>query len=349
MSDNRYVVSLFNLFRKKEYRIGFVLAQRLIQLYKTIMASTRFRAYDPIFHLYGHPDYLLEVYNRFRTYDMVIFQKVFTAEALELAKALRQKGTRIVFDINVNYFDNSSDRITPEQKQRVFAFIREVDYIICPTLYLKEYIAQFFDNDKIFVIEENILNPGIRKRLDEPGLRDEPVRLVWSGALSKESDVMLIKGQIEKLAQERLIELYVYTGKVVDLPFDSKNVKIISKKFDPGTIFYDFLKGDIFIAPRDLKDAYNLGHAFTKIGFPMSAGLPVIASPVPSYENSPAILIDNFGDQWSQEIMKLYGDVSYYNRLSREGADFCQRNYSKEKIAGDYVKFFDTLLKKQQH
>lgn len=114
--------------------------------------------------------------------------------------------------------------------------------------------------------------------------------------------------------------------------------------YNQKTIAYDALKGDLFLAPRDLHDAYNLGHSFTKIGIPMALGIPVVASPIPSYEGSPAILLNSNDACWYDTIEELLLDPKRCTQLSLEGRNYCKKHFSSEVIVLMYKELFGRIL-----
>lgn len=76
----------------------------------------------------------------------------------------------------------------------------------------------------------------------------------------------------------------------------------------------------------------------------MSMGIPVIASPLPSYENSPAVLIKSLDDNWRQAILQLATDRVFYQKKSDEGIRFCRDNFSPEVTYKKYIDFFSRTL-----
>ena len=76
----------------------------------------------------------------------------------------------------------------------------------------------------------------------------------------------------------------------------------------------------------------------------MAVGVPVLASPIPSYAGSPAILINGFGEEWHTEIKKIVNDKKYYQELSEKGITYCQSNFSTNIIMSKYQKLFNDLI-----
>lgn len=305
------------------------------------MASTRLRVYDVINFFKNSKEFLLEVYRPWKNYNIVIFQKKFDKSSYALAKKLHGTGTKIILDINVNFYDKSS--IAPEylfQYDDIIKFSKLCSAIITTSEYLKCYIEEIFHEKKIFCIEENINDNffSVKKKI---AYQLEKIKFVYSGYACKAQEILLIKKHLEKLSGKYVIEYLFICEK--DPGIEIKGIESKFIKYQQKQIPKDLLLGDIFLAPRNLENAYNLGHSFQKIGCPMALGIPVIASPVPSYKNSPAILINGFGDAWFLEIERLADKPEYYKKISNVGVEYCKKNYSIEKIAGEYIKIFNYL------
>ncbi|MCX8014729.1 MAG: hypothetical protein N2748_01800 [candidate division WOR-3 bacterium] len=66
------------------------------------------------------------------------------------------------------------------------------------------------------------------------------------------------------------------------------------------------------MAPREVNDEYNKGHSIFKVGVFMAMGVPVLASPVPSYlrllsENKGGAICKNL-DEWAYWLNKFQLD-----------------------------------------
>lgn len=336
-----YKIQFLNFFRNKKYRIGFVINNPFLP-YTKVMASTRIRVYDVIRMFFNDKDFQVEIYNPLKKrYNIVIFQKKFDQSALFLAKKLKANDrTKIVFDINVNYYDPSSKYITKQQHKDAIAFTKIADVVVVPTIFLKKQIKKLFPDKSVEVIEESIDYIFFKKKKINFNLQNPT--LTWAGYSPKASELLLI--------QDILIELYH------DFPFNvvlisEKDPKLIIgeipiyfEKFDYSKFPDQLLKGDIFIAPRNLNDPYNLGHSLTKIGVAMAVGLPVIASPVPSYIGSPAVICED-KKCWKVYLKKMFTDIVFLKELSIKGRKFVETHYSPDVIKQKYRDLFKKLLK----
>jgi len=168
-----------------------------------------------------------------------------------------------------------------------------------------------------------------------------PLRLLYVGYALKAKDVLIIKDVLEKLGRDYDLDIVFICEKDPKIKFTNLKTRYI--KYNVYKIFKQMLHGDIKIAPRNLEDRYNIGHSFTKIGYPMSVGMPVVASPVDSYLGSPAILcITN--DEWEFNLRKLITSPDLRNRLAEQGIKYCKENFSLDLIGKQYEQYFEMLL-----
>ena len=336
-----YKIQFLNFFRNKKHRIGFVINGFLLP-YSKVMASTRIRVYDVIKMFFDDRDFLVEIYNPFRKkYEIVIFQKKFDRAALLLAKRLKTSDkAKIVFDINVNYYDLSSKYITKQQHEDAIAFTEIADMVIVPSIFLNKQISKLFPDKTVEVIEESINDIFMRKRKINFNLQNPA--LIWAGYSHKAFELLLIQDILVDLYDEFRFKIILISDKNPKLVIGK--IPIYFEKFDYSKFPDQLLKGDIFIAPRNLTDPYNLGHSFTKIGVAMAVGLPVIASPVPSYIGSPAVICED-KKCWKIYLKKMFTDIVFLKKLSIEGRKFVEAHYSTRVVKQKYRDLFKKLLK----
>ena len=98
------------------------------------------------------------------------------------------------------------------------------------------------------------------------------------------------------------------------------------------------------IAPRPMEGIENLSHSNTKIAYPMSVGLPVVASPVPSYLDSPAILCKS-EDEWYAEVEKLILNSEYRECIGKQSKEFIKNNYALSHLGKDYLEKIKQCIK----
>ena len=80
----------------------------------------------------------------------------------------------------------------------------------------------------------------------------------------------------------------------------------------------------------------------------MAVGLPIIASPVDSYLNSPAILCKT-NEEWESNLRNLITNPDLRNRLSEQGINYCKDNFLLDQIGQQYEQYFHNGGRTQQH
>lgn len=326
-------------------KVGFVIDGMPLP-YHHAGASVRLRTYDIIRSFHGDTDFTLELYRPWRTYDAVFFQKR-NGWALSLAKMLHESGTKIILDVNANIFERSLygkgffGNLSDKYYEEVTNFAHLADRISVTSPYLESSVGSRFGSDKTVFLPENLDDRFFERSKDTPKA-DGTIRLVYAGYASKAQQIKLISSNLERLAARYEIRYTMICDRDPKIVIPGVTFEFL--RYRNRNIHEKILLGDIFLAPRDTTDLYNLAHSFTKIGIPMSAGIPVIASPIPSYEHSPAILLDSFDNQWMDQIERLITDRNHYMTISRKGIDYCKTNFSTSAIHDNYVRFFSELL-----
>lgn len=242
-----------------------------------------------------------EIYRPWRRYDAVVFMKSMGAHCMALARRLRERGTRIVFEANVDYYTRFTgearlDAMVPTERQRVDAeeITRFADFVIGSSRHLAAVCADF--NPRTTWIPDNVnlrLAPPVKT---SRFVGKEKLNVWWSGMASKVFEFLAAESAF--LERSDRIHLHLVTD-------DLKSARNrwpaeLAKRTDeflgkvPHTIhaFRDirdllamYGRGGVIVSPRFLDVPYNLAHTEWKITLGMAMGLPAIASPVPSYRD----------------------------------------------------------------
>ena len=107
------------------------------------------------------------------------------------------------------------------------------------------------------------------------------------------------------------------------------------------------LNGEFVFAPRDLSEPYNRGHSFFKIGVFLFSGIPVIASPIPSYKE--IIKRDNCGrlcdskEDFRNIIKNFFENREILINWSRS-AKLVMEKYTTLEISKKYITTFKKIL-----
>jgi hypothetical protein len=108
----------------------------------------------------------------------------------------------------------------------------------------------------------------------------------------------------------------------------------------------DILDGDICLSHRRIDNPYNQGHSHFKIGVFLGAGVPALASPVPSYRE----ILDHHDcgrlcvslEDWAEVLNQIEDDRPLLERWGRQ-AKAAMEPYSTDRVSQQYVALFESL------
>ena len=332
---NIYTRSIKNVFRREPMRVGIVLSGVILP-YLRATAVARLRVYDVIEMFANDSRTAVELYLPGRRYDVVIFEKMFTPRALSLAHALRRRGTRVLLDVNVDYFSRTTPRVTDEVYRNAHQFAKAADCIIVPSERLQKELRDRNVHSRIEYIPEPLPDRYFTQQKTSfskvPGL-------IWSGYHEKAAELMVIEEHIRGIQKK-------YGASLILISDRDPGLASIPYQFIPyreRSVAVDLAQGDVFIAPRRFDQPYKYHHTFTKIGAPMAVGLPVFASPLPSYLSSPAVQCHS-DDEWHISFENLYAGRMDLAGLSQRGREYCQKEFSWERVRTYYDNLFRSVV-----
>lgn len=244
----------------------------------------------------GTADYSL--YRGGGKYNAVVFVKSMTPECRELAERLRDHGTRVIFDANVDYYSEAGTGSMPRdlvpsanQRGQAVAMTELADMVIASSSHLADICRGF--NPSSRWIPDNV-NPAL---VPPPARRDRGavLNLWWSGMPQKAIDLLALANVLPRLGAK--IRLNLVTGdlgaamKLME-PAMAAGLVSLLKKIPHEIHLYRSVekllrlyasRPGIIISPRFLDNPYNLSHSEWKITLGMACGLPAVTSPQPSY------------------------------------------------------------------
>ena len=163
-------------------------------------------------------------------------------------------------------------------------------------------------------------------------------KAIWSGQQVKAKEL----NEVLPLLRERNLPLIVISERKPELSYPFEYIPWSYYTF-PKVI----LKGDLCICPRKTDNSYDLGHSHLKVGIFLAHGIPVLASPIPSYveviEKSKGGKICEFSTEWASaldEILMNPGILWDWSQLAKKAMEA----YSTENVVQEYVKLFQQLL-----
>ena len=176
--------------------------------------------------------------------------------------------------------------------------------------------------------------------------QEKKIRAVWSGTTSKSVELL----EYMDVLKEFNISLRIISEKEpkeFGYPFSFNKNKAYFSRWKYETFPKTMLQGEFVFAPRDLSESYNRSHSFFKIGIFLLSGVPVVASPIPSYKE--IIKKENFKklcnskDDFRNIIKDFYKNREILVNWSRS-ARLIMEKYTTFEISKKYIKTFKKIL-----
>lgn len=325
--DKFLIKDLFKSFRR--CKIGFYIDD--IKPYNKALASIRMRCYD-IIDYFEKKGIHAELYKPLKKYDLVIFTKTCTNRSVEVAKKLKEKGTGVYFESYCEYLDN--EKVDNQEKRNILATMGIADIVGVSSDVQQETFSKFHNH--VLMIPESVHDDFFR--VQKKHEQKEKLTLVYCGYSHKAKDTLCILDVLKRLQKEKNCDILYLCEKDPELT----ELSYRYLKYDQKRIAEQFMEGDIMIAPRPMSETGMNAHSFTKAAYPLAAGLPTVASPMPSYKDSPVILCDT-EEEWYAVLTELMEDVSKRQQLGNEGREFVREHYSVEAIGSRYYAIWQEL------
>ncbi len=289
--------------------------------------------------------------------DVVVFLRKQDAEARAWAAEERRKGRKVVFDLCVNYFDETGlfdggYGTTRERVEEAKAMLEVTDVVTCAS---ETIAARARDlHADVVCLPDSIDGNHFMHLKPVADFRHDPPRAVWCGVSTKAVDLELVFPLLRKNG----LALTIISDRD-PLPRFSRRwfrwKHSLKYRFIPWhyeTFPEAIVAGDVCISPRDTSTPYNRGHSAFKIAVFMAQGVPAIASPVPSYRRLLAgerggVICETVTD-WDRTFARIRQDGSLLARWSVEAVE-AVRPYRTASVADRYAELFKRLVQADPH
>ncbi|MEO8681149.1 MAG: glycosyltransferase family 4 protein, partial [Vicinamibacterales bacterium] len=293
------------------------------------------------------PDLVNEIYDSSERYDVVVFQKMMDARCQDEAARIRAAGGKVVFDANVNYYEIWGDyfvpgtRPTDTQQRDAIAMTTAADWVVADSTYLEGIIRKM--NPRVTWIPDNVdMRIYGGRRIPQA---DHPIRLVWSGVGKKAAHLLLLTDVFAALPEAELV--LVVDTEPDCLPQLERVVRCRIVRFTGRVYARTLAASDILISPKRLINAYEMAHTEYKISLGMAMGLPVVASPQPSYVEAIGHhgggIIASSTDEWIGALRRLAASPELRAELGTRARQTVDEHYATPVVAAQYLSLLATL------
>jgi len=298
------------------------------------------------------------LFRPWQRYDAVIFLKSMNVTSQQLAKSLRARGTRVLFDVNVDYFTPAAgtfyyDGMAPTARQTADArrMAELSDALIADSSHLAQVCAQH--HQQIRWVPDNV-----DLRLAPPHRawpRGAKLDLLWSGEAVKLFELLRIEGVLRKFADRVRLVLVTNDLEALDRwfePWKSRFTSLlaaIEHEIIPfrsiGELLKIYARGGVFISPRFLDNTYNWGHTEWKIALPMACGRIALGSPLPSYREVAALSggaglrLCEDDEAWCTALDSIFAGNFNFAAEEQAAREVVEKHYSTPVVAAAHHQF----------
>ena len=336
---------------RRKHRIGWITYDSFPQRkrrFRDLDSFTGMRVGNIVRWITAHDRHLHhELYDPAQRYDVVVFQKIMGPRVHDELKKIQAYGGRVVFDANVNYYEDWGDyfvagtRPTGQQRDEALQMTIAADLVVADSSYLRTIIEPF--NSRVVWIADNV-DPGIyhgQRQHRQAGL----LRLIWCGVAKKAAHVLEIREVLPQLDATELTIVADERPIVMDELTSLIPCRFVA--FSDRGYAQELLASDVIVSPKRLANAYEMAHTEYKITLGMAVGLPAVAHPQPSYceaiDDRGGGFVCRTADEWVTALTQLR-DPAVRAALGERARATVAERYATPVVAEQYRRTLYEML-----
>jgi glycosyltransferase involved in cell wall biosynthesis len=253
------------------------------------------------------------------TVDLAVILRLENEKGVTIAQNLRKERIPYIFDMVANYFDlgplpyNTSRSITEEQRTSTLRILQDAVMVTAVSPWLADRAAFF--HPRTVCIPDSVPDAFFEEKKDAADFERHPLRACYVGYAAKGKDLQKWLPVLRKCG----IQVTV----ISEQEPSSELAGVQWKRWKYSELAEEIAKHEIGLAPRaDMTSPYNMGHSSFKIASLMACGLPILASPVPSYapllRDGKAGCIIHDVSEFETALKTFMADSKHLNAMSQE-------------------------------
>lgn len=319
-------------------------------------ASFRYRALLPCKYL-KQQGWSCEIFKpkNIEQYQIVVFQKLYDEESLDLVKKLQSKGVITIFDLCDNHFfyrlEDPDALVERTEKLQKMLDLANVISVSTPelqkTIKLKTNKIPIVIDDAIEPPEINIL---FKKYLNLKNefLPRESFNVIWYGNAGTENppygiiDLVKVLPFLEQLNREISVNLSVISNSFDSFKHYTSAAKIPIKyyQWQLSSFPYIFSQHDVCIIPISLNHLTRC-KTNNRLVLSLLLDVPVVADKIPSYEEFSDFVL--FSD-WENNLRKYASNSQLRQQHIKHGKEYILAKYNQNRVVSQWSNLFQTLL-----
>lgn len=298
-----------------------------------------------------------EIFNQanISKYNIVVFQKCYTKNDIELACELKASGIKIVFDQCDNHFYNPAQQ--PELNERVER-LQQISQLADTITVSTAEMAKLFAGKTTIVIDDAIDVPKIswsqkiklqvKNKLSFSN--NNILKVVWFGSAGSETprfgmiDILKVLPHLENIHLHVMpVKLSVISNSKALFHKYLGNARIDCTYYEwqRETVSYLIKQNDVTIIPVNFNPFTNV-KSNNRIVASLMNDVPVIADCIPSYSEFSDFVC--FTD-WEKCLINHAKSKGQWNEQIKNGKKYIKNKFSEEKIRQAWESVFYSLVK----
>jgi hypothetical protein len=281
-------------------------------------------------------------------HDVVVFQKAYSDDSVALARRLRARGTRIVFDLCDNHFYNpEGSPVIRERAERLRRMLDLADAVTVSTAPLRELVAERDPAVVDDALDEFERPSGLRFRMASRLHPRSELRLVWFGNAGLEipsfglPHLARVIAVLEELHRTHPVRLTVISNskKMYHHVLGPARFPHTYREWNADRFTRDFCSHDVCIIPIE-RNPFTVCKTANRVALSLRLGMPVLADSIPSFEEFASyILLGN----WQENLSRYASDHRLREDHVREGRRYVEATYTRERVVAQWRGVFERL------
>lgn len=313
------------------------------------IASFRFRVQKPVAALSerGHPVELFRA-EALPRYGTVVFSKSYSADDLQIAMAVKERGGRVVFDLCDNHFYNPDELPRYVRARReMLAMMALADRVTCSTAALAAVVDDVTQGRVSATVVSDIAEGLPAPARNEP---KSPVDLLWFGshgspnAPSGMVDLLLIRERLEVLAAQTPLRLTVCSNNRARFDEIVAPFGLPTRYVEWSTAHQEaeLARADLVVLPVTM-NPFTACKTHNRLTTALYAGRPVVAGAIESYrEFEPFCTLDD----WDEGLRRCIADPVGAAARAVAARPYIDEHYSEGAIARTWEAALDLTVAK---
>jgi glycosyltransferase involved in cell wall biosynthesis len=291
-------------------------------------------------------------------YDIVVVNRYIpTCHVDDLVKFREKYGFKLVVDIDDYWhLDPWHILFNYYESQPIIDHIKIADMVTCTNATLRTEISRY--NDKVQIVPNAL--PYGKDQFTDVHVPGEKIRIVYTGSITHEKDVALLRNPFKKVLSDRLIVNQLHFTLCGYDPANDYSKMVWHKMINdftvalklPGNVknalpimeymnFYN--EADISVVPL-VASKFNGMKSNLKVLEAATKKIPVIVSNVDPYAGCPyTVKVSNQTD-WYKSIKKLTTDAIYRKEIGEANYEWCSTYFHLDKINELRQQIFQSLI-----